>query len=125
MRHGVDGKKLGRNTSHRVALFRSLANHLIQHEAIVTTVPKAKELKRVVERLVTLGKKGAIHHRRIAFARLRSEDNVKKLFDVLAQRYSGRAGGYTRVLKVDGVRRGDGAEKAFIEFVDRKSSSSV
>ena len=118
MRHQVDGRKLGRNTSHRIALFRNLANQLIQHEQIVTTVPKAKELRRVVERLITLGKTGGLHAKRIAYQRLGVHKNVVKLFNILAERYAKRPGGYTRVLKIDGTRWGDAAETAMIELVD-------
>ena len=119
MRHLVDGRKFGINTSHRKAMFRALANNLILHEQIKTTVPKAKELKRVVDRLITLGKKGNLHSKRLAFDRTRDRATVVKLFDVLSERYAKRSGGYTRLLKMDGVRWGDAAEIAVIELVDR------
>ncbi len=119
MRHGVDGRKLGRNTSHRIAMYKNMAVSLIMHEQIQTTVAKAKELRRVVDRLVTLGKKQDLNSRRLAFARLRDDDAVKKLFSELATRFNTRPGGYTRVLRLDGTRWGDGAEVAVIELVDR------
>src|SRR4051794_532137 len=100
MYHGVGYRKLGRKTAHRMAMFANAANSLIEHERIETTLPKAKELRRVVERLITKGKKGDMHSRRNAFSFLRSEDTVKKLFDDLAPRFKERQGGYTRVLKL-------------------------
>ena len=118
MRHSYSGRKLNRTSSHRKALFKNMAQALIKHEQIKTTLPKAKELRPVVEKLITLGKKGDLASRRLAFARLRDEAAVKKLFDTLAPRYEERAGGYTRVLKA-GHRYGDMAPMAFIEFVDR------
>jgi large subunit ribosomal protein L17 len=118
MRHGVAGRKLGVTTSHRRAMFANLANALIKHEQIKTTLPKAKELRPVVEKLVTLGKKGGLANRRRAIAQLRDEKMVAKLFTVIAERYAGRPGGYTRVLKA-GFRYGDAAPMAIIEFVDR------
>lgn len=118
MRHGVSGRKLGKTTSHRLAMFANMANALIKHEQIKTTLPKAKELRSVVERLITLGKKGGLSNRRRAFAMLRDEDMVTKLFGPLAARYAKRAGGYTRVLKA-GLRYGDAASVAFIELVER------
>ncbi|HVN87215.1 MAG TPA: 50S ribosomal protein L17, partial [Candidatus Binatia bacterium] len=118
MRHGVDGRKFGRNTSHRVAMFRNMANSVIEKEQIVTTVQKAKEVRRVVDRLVTLGKIGTPAARRLAFDRTRSEDVVAKLFTTLADRYKKRAGGYTRVLKMADRRWGDAAEMAILEMVD-------
>lgn len=118
MRHNVDGRKFGRNTSHRVAMFRNMANSVIQKEQVVTTVQKAKEVRRVVDRLVTLGKSGTPAARRLAFDRTRDEAVVKKLFTELATRYKARAGGYTRVLKVSDRRWGDAAEMAVIEMVD-------
>ena len=118
MRHGVALKKLNRTASHRTAMFANMAASLIKHEQIITTVPKAKALRPVVERLVTLGKRGDLGARRLAASRLRDEDMTKKLFDTLAPRYKARAGGYTRVLKA-GYRRGDNAPMAVIEFVDR------
>lgn len=118
MRHGMKGRKLNRTASHRKALFMNLANALLKHEQIKTTLPKAKELKRVMDKIITLGKKGGLHRRRQAFAQLRDDATVAKLFDVLAERYADRPGGYTRVLKA-GYRHGDSAPMAFIELVDR------
>ena len=118
MRHGMHGRKLNRTASHRKALFMNMANALIKHEQIKTTLPKAKELKRVADKLITLGKKGGLHRRRQAFAQLRDDAMVAKLFDTLAERYSDRPGGYTRVLKA-GFRHGDAAPMAIIELVDR------
>lgn len=119
MRHLVDGRKFGMNTSHRNAMFRNMAVNLIQKEQIETTVAKAKEIRRVVDRLITLGKKGTLHARRLAFARTRDQETVQKLFSALSERYAKRAGGYTRVLRRDGTRLGDGAEMAIVELVDR------
>lgn len=119
MRHMVDGRKFGRNTSHRVAMFKVMASQLILNEQMTTTVQKAKELRRVVDRLITLGKSGTLASKRLAFDRTRDRDVVVKLFSTLAERYSKREGGYTRVLRVDGTRWGDGAEMAVIELVDR------
>lgn len=119
MRHRVDGRAFGRNTSHRLAMFRNMANSAILSEQIVTTTPKAKEVRRVVDRLITLGKKGGLHNRRRLFDLTRNKAVVKKVFDELAKRYSSRPGGYTRVLKMSDLRRGDGAEKAVLELVDR------
>lgn len=118
MRHGRSGRKLGVKTQHRHAMFANMAAALIKHEQIETTLPKAKELKSVVERLITLGKKGGLSNRRLAMSRLRDETMVKKLFDVLGKRYQDRNGGYTRVLKA-GFRYGDNAAVAIIELVDR------
>jgi large subunit ribosomal protein L17 len=118
MRHGVAGRKLGVTSSHRQAMFRNMAAALIKHEQITTTLPKAKELRPVAEKLITLGKHGGMANRRLAYARLRDDAVVNKLFDTLATRYRGRAGGYTRVLKA-GVRYGDAADMAVIELVDR------
>lgn len=118
MRHGKAGRKLNRTASHRKALFANMAAALIKHEQIVTTLPKAKELRRVVDRLVTLAKKGDLTSRRLAVARVRDEAMVKKLFDTLGPRYEDRSGGYTRVLKA-GFRYGDSAPMAVIELVDR------
>jgi large subunit ribosomal protein L17 len=118
MRHRTSGRKLNRTSQHRQMLFRNLAQALIKHEQIVTTLPKAKELRPVVERLITLGKRGDLHARRMAFARLRDDAMTKKLFEVLGPRYQERQGGYTRVLKA-GFRYGDAAPMAVIEFVDR------
>lgn len=118
MKHQVDGRKFGRNTSHRVAMFRNMANSVIEKEQIVTTVQKAKEVRRVVDRLITLGKSGKPASRRLAFDRTRSNLVVSKLFTTLADRYKARAGGYTRVLKVADRRWGDAAEMAVLELVD-------
>ena len=118
MRHRMSGRKLNRTSQHRQMLFRNMSQALIKHEQIVTTLPKAKELRPVVERLITLGKRGDLHARRQAFAKLRDEAMVAKLFDVLGARYAERNGGYTRVLKA-GFRYGDAAPMAVIELVDR------
>ena len=118
MRHGVAHRKLGRTTSHRTAMFANMAASMIKHEQIVTTLPKAKELRPFVEKLVTLAKKGDLHARRIAISRVRDVDQVRKLFETIGPRYSGRNGGYIRVLKA-GFRFGDNAPVAVIEFVDR------
>lgn len=118
MRHRRAGRKLNRTASHRRALFSNMAAALIKHEQVVTTLPKAKELKRVLDRLVTLAKRGNLHSRRLAVARVRDEAMVKKLFDILGPRYKERSGGYTRVLKA-GYRHGDSAPMAVIELVDR------
>ena len=118
MRHGVAGRKLGVTSSHRKAMFRNMAVALLKHEQITTTLPKAKELRPVTERLITLGKHGGLHARRLAYNELRDETIVAKLFSGLADRYRTRPGGYTRVLKA-GVRYGDAASMAVIELVDR------
>ncbi|NBU20149.1 50S ribosomal protein L17 [bacterium] len=118
MRHHVDGRKFGRNTSHRVAMFRNMANSVIEKEQIITTVQKAKEIRRVVDRLITLGKSGSPASRRLAFDRTRDNEVVSKLFTTLADRYKNRAGGYTRVLKIAERRWGDAAEMAVLELVD-------
>jgi len=118
MKHGVDGRKFGRNSPHRKAMFKNMANSVIDKEQIVTTVQKAKEIRRVVDRLITLGKSGSPASRRLAFDRTRDNAVVKKLFDELATRYKTRAGGYTRVLKLSDRRWGDAAEMAVIELVD-------
>jgi len=118
MRHGFSGRKLNRKQSHRKAMLSNMAAALIKHEQIKTTLPKAKELRPVVERLVTLGKKGGLHNRRQAYAYLRDNDMVQKLFSTLAERYESRPGGYTRVLKA-GFRYGDAAPMSVIEFVER------
>lgn len=122
MRHGMSGRKLNRTASHRKAMFSNMAASLIKHEQIKTTLPKAKELRSVVERLITLGKKGGLANRRRAFAMLRDDAMVAKLFDTIANRYAKRAGGYTRVLKA-GFRYGDAAAVAIIELVDRDVSA--
>jgi large subunit ribosomal protein L17 len=118
MRHGVAQKKLNRTASHRTAMFANMAAALIKHEQIITTLPKAKDLRPIVEKLITLGKKGGLHNRRLAYAQLRDDVIVAKLFGPLAERYSQRPGGYTRVLKA-GFRYGDAAPLAFIELVER------
>jgi large subunit ribosomal protein L17 len=118
MRHGFALRKLNRTASHRKALFANMAGALIRHEQITTTLPKAKELRAVVDKLVTLGKKGGLANRRLAAAQLKEDDVVVKLFDTLADRYKDRKGGYTRVLKA-GFRYGDNAPLAVIELVDR------
>jgi large subunit ribosomal protein L17 len=122
MRHGVALKKLNRTASHRTAMFANMAAALIKHEQIVTTLPKAKALRPVVEKLVTLAKRGDLHARRLAASRIRDEDMTKKLFDTLGPRYKTRAGGYTRVLKA-GFRHGDNAPVAVIEFVERDEAA--
>jgi len=118
MRHGIKGRKLNRTSSHRKALFMNLSQALIKHEQITTTLPKAKDLRPIVEGLVTKGKKGGLANRRLLIAQLQNEALVEKLMTVLATRYKTRAGGYTRVLKA-GFRHGDMAPMAVIEFVDR------
>lgn len=121
MRHKKLGRRFGRQSAHRQAMFSNMAAALIKHEQIVTTLPKAKDLKRVIDKYITLAKRGDLNSRRIAAARLRDEDMTKKLFDVLAARYKDRAGGYSRVLKA-GFRYGDSAPRAVIELVDRDVS---
>ncbi|MDY7098939.1 MAG: 50S ribosomal protein L17 [Pseudomonadota bacterium] len=118
MRHGISQRKLSRKSGHRKALFRNMSAALIKHEQIVTTLPKAKELRPYVEKLVTLAKRGGLSNRRLAMSRLGDETQLKKLFDELAERYSDRDGGYTRVIKA-GYRDSDAAQMAVIEFVDR------
>jgi large subunit ribosomal protein L17 len=118
MRHGKVHRKLGRTAEHRKAMFANMAAALIKHEQIVTTLPKAKELRPVVEKMITLGKRGDLHARRQAISQIRDVDMVRKLFDVLGPRYKERKGGYTRILKA-GFRYGDSAPVAVIEFVDR------
>ena len=118
MRHRHGLRKLNRTSEHRLAMLRNMANSLIEHEAIKTTVPKAKELRRVVEPLITLGKEPTLANKRLAFNRLRDRDNVVKLFDVLGPRFKARPGGYTRILKM-GFRVGDNAPMAYMELVDR------
>ncbi|GGB41222.1 50S ribosomal protein L17 [Tistrella bauzanensis] len=122
MRHGMSGRKLNRTSAHRKAMFANMAVALLKHEQIKTTLPKAKELRPVVERLITLGKRGDLHARRQAAARLPDDVIVRKLFAELAERYQGRAGGYTRVLKA-GFRYGDNAPMAIIELVDRNPAA--
>ena len=118
MRHGKLHRKLNRTAEHRKAMFANMAASLIKHEQIVTTLPKAKELRPIVEKLVTLAKKGGLHARRQAIAEIRDVAQVKKLFEVIGARYKDRDGGYTRIMKA-GFRYGDNAPKAVIEFVDR------
>ena len=118
MRHRKSGRKFNRNSSHRKAMFKNLTSALVEHEAIKTTLPKAKELRGVVEPLITLAKNDSVANRRLAFARIRDKEAVKKLFEEIGPRYESRPGGYTRVLKC-GFRAGDSAPMAFIEFVDR------
>ena len=124
MRHQNAHRKLNRTSSHRKALFKNLAVALLKHEAIITTLPKAKELRRIVEPLITLAKKPTLANRRLAFARTRDREIVSKLFDVIGPRYLERNGGYTRLLK-HGFRDGDNAPRAFIELVDRPVSTEV
>jgi len=118
MRHRNQGRKLGKKAQHRTAMFANMAAALIKHEQIKTTLPKAKELRPVVEKLVTLSRRNNLHSRRLALSQIRDETQVKKLFDVIGPRYAARPGGYTRVLKA-GNRQGDNAPMAFIEFIDR------
>ena len=118
MRHGHGLRKLNRTSSHRLAMLRNMMNSLIAHEAIKTTVPKAKELRRVVEPMITLAKESTVANRRLAFDRLRDRDSVSKLFDVLGPRFKARPGGYTRILKM-GFRVGDNAPMALVELVER------
>ena len=118
MKHKIKGKKLNRTSSHRKALFKNMAQAIIKHEQIITTLPKAKTIKPIVEKLITLAKKGSLHAKRQAYSKLRDDKMVTKLFGTLATRYADRAGGYTRVLKA-GYRYGDAAAMAVIELVDR------
>lgn len=118
MRHRKSGRHLNRTSSHRTAMFKNMANSLFTHEMIKTTVPKAKDLRRVAEPLITLAKEDSVAHRRLAFARLRDRAVVTKLFDELGPRYQGRPGGYLRILKC-GYRAGDKAPMAYVELVDR------
>jgi large subunit ribosomal protein L17 len=118
MRHGNANRKLNRTSSHRKAMFANMSAALIKHEQIVTTLPKAKELRPIVEKLITLGKRGDLHARRQAISQVRDEAQVQKLFGVLGPRYKDRMGGYIRILKA-GYRYGDNAPRAVIEFVDR------
>jgi len=121
MRHKKLGRRFSRDSSHRQAMFSNMAAALIRHEQIVTTLAKAKDLKRVIDKYITLAKRGDLNSRRLAASRLRDEDMAKKLFDTLAPRYKNRAGGYSRVLKA-GFRYGDSAPRAVIELVDRDTS---
>ena len=118
MRHKMAHRKLNRTSSHRKAMFANISTALIKHEQMRTTIAKAKELRPIVEKLITLGKKGSLHARRFAIARLAPDANIEKLFGEIAKRYESRSGGYTRILK-DGNRYGDSAPMAYIELVDR------
>ncbi|MEP2978605.1 MAG: 50S ribosomal protein L17 [Lentilitoribacter sp.] len=122
MRHGKSGRKLNRTSSHRKAMFANMAASLITHEQITTTVPKAKEIRPIVEKLVTLGKRGDLHARRQALSQIQDKEAVKKLFDTIAARYATRNGGYLRIMRA-GFRHGDNAAMAIIEFVDRDVSA--
>ena len=122
MKHNIKNKKLNKNSSHRKAMFMNMSNALIKHEQITTTLAKAKELRRFVEKIVTLGKKGDLFSRRKAISILQDQKMSKKVFDVLAKRYKERAGGYTRIIKL-GNRFGDNAPTAVIEFVDRDETA--
>ena len=122
MRHKISGRKLQRKTGHRNAMFRNMAAALIKHEQIMTTAPTAKELRPYIEKLITLAKRGGLSNRRLAQSRLQDETQLKKLFDVLAERYADREGGYTRIIKA-GYRAGDAAPMAVIEFVDRDEAA--
>src|SRR5512140_720742 len=123
MRHGHGLRKLNRTTSHRLAMLRNMMNSIIEHEAIKTTVPKAKELRRVIEPMITLAKEPTVANRRLAFDRLRDRDIVTNLFGELGPRYQARAGGYTRILKM-GFRVGDNAPMALVELVDRPETAA-
>ncbi len=118
MRHGISQRKLSRKSGHRKALFRNMADALVKHEQIQTTLPKAKELRPYVEKLVTLAKRGGLSNRRLAAARMNDDAQVRKLFDTLGARYANREGGYLRIIKA-GIRAGDASQMAIIEFVDR------
>lgn len=122
MRHRLSGRQLGRNASHRKAMFRNMSASLVEHELIKTTLPKAKELRRVIEPLITLAKVDSVANRRLAFSRLRSKEAVGKLFSQLGQRYQARPGGYVRILKC-GFRPGDKAPMAYVELVDRPADA--
>jgi large subunit ribosomal protein L17 len=124
MRHRNSGRQLSRNSSHRGAMLKNMAVSLLQHEIIKTTVPKAKELRRVAEPLITMAKSDSVHRRRIAFSRLRDRDTVTKLFNELGPRYRDRPGGYLRILK-SGYRPGDNAPMAYVELVDRPEPESA
>ena len=122
MRHGNSNRKLGRTTSHRLAMFRNMAASLIKHEQIKTTLPKAREIRPYVEKLITLAKHGGLSNRRLADARLKDDVQLIKLFDILAERYANREGGYIRIVKA-GLRRSDATPMAIVEFVDRDTSA--
>ena len=125
MRHRVAGYKLGRTTSHRIAMTRNMAASVIEHERIITTLPKAKAVKPFIEKLVTLAKDPSQHNRRRAFSKLRSKDATTKLFEVLGPRFKERPGGYCRILKLAKRRLGDGGERAILEFVERTPTESA
>ena len=122
MRHGNAHRKLGRTTSHRLAMFRNMSASLIKHEQIKTTLPKAREIRPYMEKLITLAKHGGLSNRRLAHARLGDDEQLIKLFDVLAARYADRPGGYVRIVKA-GIRRSDATPMAIVEFVDRDTSA--
>lgn len=124
MRHHKSGRKLNRNSSHRKAMFSNMANSLFDHEIIKTTLPKAKELRRVAEPLITMAKEDSVANRRLAFSRLRDKEMVGKLFNELGPRYANRPGGYTRIMKC-GFRSGDAAPMAYIELVDRPEEAEA
>ena len=124
MRHRKSGRQLNRNSSHRQAMFRNMASSLVKHEIIKTTLPKAKELRRVIEPLITLAKNDSVANSRLAFARTRDKEVVGLLFNVLGPRYNARPGGYTRILKC-GFRTGDNAPMAYIELVDRPETGAA
>jgi large subunit ribosomal protein L17 len=124
MRHRNGLRKLNRTSSHRLAMFRNLSNSLLEHEIIKTTLPKAKELRRVVEPIITLGKNPTLASKRLAFARLRDRDNVVKVFSELGPRYQDRNGGYLRILKC-GFRKGDNAPMAIVELLDRPETDNI
>lgn len=124
MRHRKSGRQLNRNSSHRKAMFSNMASSLVRHEVIKTTLPKAKELRRVIEPLITLAKQDSVANRRLAFARTRDQEVVGKLFSEIGPRYAQRPGGYTRILKC-GFRAGDNAPMAYVELVDRPETTAV
>jgi len=124
MRHGNSGRQLSRNSSHRSAMFKNMMVSLIRHELIKTTLPKAKELRRFIEPLITLAKEDSVHKRRLAFARLRDREMVTKLFNEIGPFYKTRPGGYLRILKCD-FRKGDNAPMAIVELVDRRAESTA
>ena len=123
MKHRVAGRRLDRTTEHRTAMFRNMVTSLLRHEGIVTTLPKAKELKRIADKTITLGKKGTSHARRIAFRDVRDAEILEKLFGPIAERYASRPGGYTRIIR-KGKRHGDNADMAWIELVDRAPAAA-
>jgi len=123
MKHRVAGRRLDRTTEHRIAMFRNQVTQLLRHERIVTTTPKAKELKRIADKVITLGKKGSAHARRIAFRDVRDPEVIEKLFGPIAERYATRAGGYSRIIH-KGKRHGDNADMSIIELVDRVTAAA-